>query len=642
MSKTKSVSLPKKTSSQKRSSTSTGSEMTPVLQYSLLAGILLLTLLVYWPAIHNGFVWDDTVYVQRNPLIHTLDLQEIFSSYLAGNYHPVTVLVLAIEYGMFGLKESGYHVVNILLHLANTLLTFFLIRKFSNNLWVGLITMLIFGVHPLHVESVAWISALKDLLYTLFFLASLLAYLRYVDHKKNKWYAIALGFFVLSLLSKAVAVALPVVLLLVDYLRGRTFNQKVGLEKIPFFVLSLVFGVVAIYAQQSEDAIQADSIPVIQRIVFAFHNYITYIHQLILPVSLSAYYPYPIGSRETIPVVYYTYIPITLGVLFLAWKSLRQSKKVLFGLGFYSITIFLILRLLPVGFTITADRHAYIASIGIIYLFAEGLYWLYRNKPSGVLSMAAVAAGIGFTAFYSYATFQRCKVWKNELTLWTDTIEKDNSVHMAFLNRGVYHLDTKNYALAEADLAKAIELDPTYAKSYYNRGMVYQQQRKLDAAMQDYNKSIELNPNLANAFINRGNTYKDMNQFELALADYERAIVLDPSMLESYNNKGVLLQNMGNAQAALDSYSKVLQLSPNYFSALVNRAGLYSKSNQLELAMQDYTKAVAVNPNAGSAYYGRGLVYNKLAETSKACADFQQAINLGYQNAQNAFAQNCR
>lgn len=642
MSKSKSTPSTTKSASAKKSSRQIGSETNPLLQYGLLAGILILTLLVYLPAFQNGFVWDDSVYIQRNPLIYTLDLPKIFSSYLAGNYHPITVLVHAIEYASFGFKESGYHIVNVLIHLANTLLVFYVIRKLSNHLWIGLITALIFGVHPMHVESVAWVSELKDLLYTLFFLLSLSAYMRFMDQQKYKWYGLAIVFFVMSALSKGMAVTLPVVLLLIDYFKGRQLNQKVWIEKIPFFILALVFGIVAIYAQQSEAALHADSIPIMQRIIFAFYGYITYLHKLILPVSLSAYYPYPIGARDAVPAIYYSYVLLTLALVVLTWKSLNHTKKVFFGIAFFTITIFLVLKLLPVGYTVMADRYSYVASIGIFYLFAEGLNWLYFNKANSSFKIIATTLGIGFISFYSYATYQRCKVWENGLTLWTDTIDKNDNVHMAYLNRGVYHLDSKNLPAAEADLARSIELDPTYAKSYYNRGLVYQQQRKFDAALQDYNKAIELNPNLANAYINRGNTYKDLNNIELALADYDRAIALDPTMPESYNNKGLLLQNMGNLQAALESYSRVLQLSPTYFNALVNRGGLYSKTNQLDLAMQDYNKAIAVNPNAGSAYYGRGLVYNKRSDTSKACADFRQAISLGYQNAQNTFNQFCQ
>lgn len=642
MSQTKSTPSISKHSSSKKSSRQAGGKTNILLQNGLLAGIALLTLLVYLPAFQNGFVWDDSVYIQRNPLIYSLDLSEIFSSYLAGNYHPVTVLIHAIEYALFGFKESGYHVVNVLIHVANTLLVFYVIRKISNNLWIGLLTALIFGVHPLHVESVAWVSELKDLLYTLFFLLSILTYLRYIDQQKFKWYSLALVFFVLSSLSKGMAVTLPVVLVLIDYFKGRPLTQKVWLEKIAFFILALVFGIVAIYAQQSEAALHADTIPVVQRIIFAFYGYITYLHKLLLPVSLSAYYPYPIGAKDPIPAIYYGYVLLTLALAFLTWISLKQTKKVFFGLAFFTITIFLVLKLLPVGYTVMADRYSYVASIGIFYLFAEGLGWLYLNKSNSSFKILASVLGISFISFYSYATYQRCKVWENGLTLWTDTIEKNDKVHMAYLNRGVYHLDSKNLPAAEADLARSIELDPTYAKSYYNRGMVYQQQKKFDAALQDYNKAIQLNPDLANAYINRGNTYKDLNNIELALADYDRAIALDPTMLESYNNKGLLLQNTGNLQAALESYSKALQRSPTYFSALVNRGGLYSKTNQLDLAMQDYNKAIAVNPNAGSAYYGRGLVYNKLSDQPKACADFRQAISLGYQNAQSTFNQFCQ
>jgi len=638
----KSSSKQNKHTIQKKKIRPTGDSFNGLLLWGLLSGILLLTLIVYWSTFSNGFVWDDVVYVQRNPLLSPLNINTIFTSYLAGNYHPLTVLVHAIEYKFFGYTESGYHVVNVVIHLINTLLVFFLIRNLSQDYWIAFIATLLFGIHPMHVESVAWIAELKDLLYTLFFLASMLAYQRYLDRQKSKWYMMAIGFFLLSLLSKGMAVSLPVVLLLIDFVKGRLSDRKVWLEKIPFFVLSIVFGIIAIAAQQAEEALHTDTIPLAQRIIFAFYGYVNYIYKLIVPVHLSAYYPYPIGSRDAIPPIYYAYAGIVIALWVLTWKSLRRTKKIFFGMAFFTITVFLVLKLLPVGYTVMADRYSYVPSIGIFYLVSEGLVWLYRRQAGVIFKVIACSIGIILTVFYSYTTIERCQVWANSLTLWSDTIEKYDNIPMAYLNRGVYYLDAKDYTASEKDLTRALELDPTYATVYYNRGKVFQETQRRDAAIQDYNKAIELKPTMVNAYINRGNTYRNGGLYELALADYNKALDLDPSVVETYNNKGILYQQQGNLQSALNEFGKALKISPNYFNALVNHGNMYSKLNQLEAAMQDYNKAISISPSSGSAFYARGLLYNKTGEPTKACADFKQAINLGYANAQSSFNQFCQ
>ncbi len=642
MAKSKSLLKQSKQTNLKKNLRPAAGSVNGVLQWSLLAGILLLTLIVYGSTFNSSFVWDDAVYIQKNPLLYPLNVSTIFTSYLAGNYHPLTVLVHAIEFKFFGYKESGYHVVNVLIHLINTLLVFFVIRNLSQHHWIALIVALFFGIHPMHVESVAWIAELKDVLYTAFFLASLLAYQQYQERQKSKWYIVAIGLFILSLLSKGMAVSLPVVLILMDYVSGRLSERKAWLEKIPFFVLSIVFGIIAIAAQQAEEALHADTIPIAHRIIFALYGYITYIHKLIIPVHLSAYYPYPISFREAITPVYYAYGAIAIALLVLTWRSLRQTKKIFFGLAFFTVTIFLVLKLLPVGYTIMADRYSYVPSIGIFYLMGEGFLWLYHRKEGIFFKALTWSLGIVLTIFYSYTTIQRCHIWANSLTLWTDTIEKYDNIAMAYLNRGVYYLDAKDYTASGKDLSKALEIDPTYATAYYNRGKVYQATQQRDAALQDYNKAIELKPTMTNAYINRGNMFRDGSLFDRALADYNKAIELDPSAVEIYNNKGILYQQQGNLQAALEEFAKALQISPNYFNALVNQGNTYSKLNQLEAAMQNYNRAISVSPSSGSAFYARGLLYNKSAETAKACEDFKQAINLGYTAAQNSFNQFCK
>lgn len=292
-----------------------------------------------------------------------------------GNYHPFTILTFAIEYYFFGLNETGYHTVNLLLHLMNAILVFRAVLLLGNKGGVALIAALFFGIHPLHVESVAWVSELKDLLYTFFFLASYIFYLKYIKGGHKKYYIMALFLFLASLLSKAMAVSLPVVFILTDYFKGRKINKSTLVDKIPFFFLAIAFGIVAILAQKSFGATDVDKFPFLQRILFACYGFISYLLKLLFPLNLSAYYPYPVNSGENIPIKYYIYLIVFAGLMAGVIFSLRFKKDISFGIGFFAITIFLVLQLFPVGETFMADRYSYVPSIGIFYLAGEGLYY---------------------------------------------------------------------------------------------------------------------------------------------------------------------------------------------------------------------------------------------------------------------------
>ncbi|OLE52912.1 MAG: hypothetical protein AUG74_21350, partial [Bacteroidetes bacterium 13_1_20CM_4_60_6] len=386
------------------------------------------------------------------------NISEVFSHYFEGNYHPITLIVNSIEYQLFGFKPAGYHAVNLLLHLVNVVLVCHAILLLSGKREVALIAALLFGIHPLHVESVAWVSELKDLLYSAFFLGALICYLRFHDEKKKKFYFFSLTLFLLSLLSKALAVSLPVVLLLTDYFRRRKPSASIWLEKVPFFALSLVFGVVAIFAQHSTPAMRfLDVYPLHQRVVFASYGFLTYLVKMVVPFSLSAVYPYPVPSGAALPAWLYAY-PLALTVLVL--YSLRFSKEIFFGFAFFLATVFLVLQLLPVGQAIMADRYVYIPSIGIVYLAAEWAWRWYRGgniSRSDHKAAGAISAG-ALIVLLSATTYARSQVWKDSLTLWNDVISKQENAGVAYQKRGLAWTSRNNLDQAFRDFSKAIEL----------------------------------------------------------------------------------------------------------------------------------------------------------------------------------------
>jgi tetratricopeptide (TPR) repeat protein len=502
--------------------------------YVPLTIILLLTFFIYLPALHNGLLtWDDDDYIKNNTLLSSFNLKEIFSQYVLCNYHPFTILALALEYHLFGLNETGYHAVNLLLHLLNVILVFYAVFLLSDKAGVALIASLLFGIHPMHVESVAWIAELKDLLYTFFFLLSYIFYLKYIKYRHKKFLVFALLLFLASLLSKAMAASLPVVLILTDYFKGRKINLMSLLEKIPFFFLAIIFGLVAVSAQRSGGSTGVIDFTFPQRILFACFGFISYLYKLLLPLHLSAFYPYPVKSGESIPLQYYAYLVLFAGLIVSVLISLRYTKTIFFGIGFFALTVFLVLQLFPVGGAVIADRYSYIPSIGIFFLAGEGYYLMERKK----LKMIRIIVLGLFTLFFSILTYSRCGTWKDDLTLWTDVISRDQTIEFAYTNRGIALRSEHRNDEAVSDFSRAIELKPDNALAYNNRGVIYYNEKRNDKAVNDLNKAIELKPDYAEAYNNRGNVFYDAKKYDEAIRDYSKAIKLHPGDAGAYFNR---------------------------------------------------------------------------------------------------------
>jgi protein O-mannosyl-transferase len=642
--------------------------------YLALAVILVLTIIIYLPVFHNRLLdWDDSAYIKNNPLIYSINLKEIFSHTIESNYHPVTILVLALEYHFFGLNATAYHAFNLLIHLLNVILVFYSIFLLSNKARVALVVALLFGIHPLHVESVAWAAELKDLLYTFFFLLSYIFYLKYLKTTQKKSYFFSLVLFLVSLLAKAMAASLPVVLILTDYFKDRKITVKTITEKLPFLLLAFIFGIVAVYAQKSTGAISDVTVfHFHQRVVFACFGFITYIFKLLLPFNLSSFYPYPIDPGANIPIIYYAYVLCFIGVATYVIYSLRFTKNIIFGMGFFTVTVFLVLQLLPVGSAVMADRYSYIPSIGIFYLAGEGVNFLWNKK----IKTAPVIILSVFTVLFSLQAHARCGVWENDMTLWNDVINKYKTVPIAYNNRGLIFKDRNRNEEALKDFNKAIELNPAYASAYNNRGNIYISKNRYDEALKDYNKAIGLKPDYADAYNDRGNLFMNENKYKEAINDYIKAIELKPDFAFTYNNRGLAFMSENKNDEALKDFDKAIQLKTDYAEAYYNRGNLFMNKNMTSNAMRDYQKAIEIKPdyaeaynNLGNlsyiekrneeainyftksislkpqyaqAYYNRAVVEYFLNKKEEACTDLKLAAKMGYQPAIQIMPQICK
>ncbi|MCX8010066.1 MAG: tetratricopeptide repeat protein [Ignavibacteria bacterium] len=563
--------------------------------------IILVSFVANYPTLNNGFTnWDDNKYVVENKLITELNsenLKTIFTTPFMGNYHPLTVLSLAVDYSLGEIEPFVYHLNNLLLHLANTILVFLIIKILFKNLILAIIVALIFGIHPLHVESIAWVSERKDVLYSLFYLTATFFYVKYAETLRIKFYILTLLFFLLSLLSKGQAVSFSVTIIAIDFLlKRKLIDKRVLFEKIPFFVLSIVFGIVAIYSQQTSEAMDIIvQYTFLQRILFASYGFIQYLIKLIIPINLSAFYPYPENVESGLHWIFYLAPILVIVLTALSIYSIKYSNKIFFGFAFFVINIFLVLQLIPVGGAIMADRYVYIPSIGFFLLIGLLVIYLLEKFSKSKLLIYSIF-GI-YLLIIGIINYNRTQIWKDSLTLWNDVLEKYPKVHVALTNRGnVYGRELKMLDRALEDYNNSIKYNPTYPIAYCNRAIVYGMKGKSDLALADLNKALELKPNYLEALQNRGIAYAQLGKFDKALNDFNEALKMDASNYSSYMNRAIAYFELGDYTKAID----------------------------------DFTSALLIKPNDKTAFYRRSLCYYRMANFQKAFEDAQSALQAGY------------
>ncbi len=555
--------------------------------------IALLTLLVYLPSTQNGFVnWDDATYVLGNGRIRTFDigfLRWVFTSHIANNWHPLTIISYAIDYQLLGLNPFIYHFTNVVFHALNTflvaILSFKLVSRagiYNNDdptsirdgaLKASLITSLLFGLHPLHVESVAWVSERKDVLYAFFYLLSVLSYLKYISAVPKKaiypYYTAALSFFLLSLMSKPMAVSLPLILLLLDYYPFGRLNRfgglkwteaKVILEKIPFFILSALAGMLTIWAQGKAVAPLAQ-MPFLMRIFIAIRAYIFYVYKTILPVNLAPLYPYP-----TL-VVFFTHEYMAASILFLLITvlSILAFRKYRFFLVlwlYYIFTLLPAIGLVQVGDQAAADRYTYLAGLGPFILVSGVIVSaLKKTRERKVIYALLNSVVILMFLTMSLLTVRQENIWKDSVSLWSHEIALYPATYRAYELRGLAYQGSNDNKSAVKDFDAAIALAPKDAPSYSNRGISYGILGDYAAAIRDFDSAIGLNSKSEEAYNNRGYTYLKMREYDKAIEDFRKALELDPGNAGVCYNLGFAYSKAGDAGRSEFYFKKASRLS---------------------------------------------------------------------------------
>jgi protein O-mannosyl-transferase len=532
--------------------------------------------LAYYPTLTFEFVhWDDLVYVMGNDMITSvnwINLKKIFSTYFQGNYHPLILISFLYDYHFFKYAASGYHLHNLVLHIVNAVLVysffFHLLKKNSN---VAVTVALLFALHPMHVESVAWVSERKDVLYTAWYFLSLLSYLFFLQKGRSFYYFLALLFFLFSCLSKAQAVTLPLVLLLIDYMILQKFEWKTIVQKIPFFLLSLIFGIIAVFAQRASSYINPLDIPVFQSLFYAPYSLWVYLMKFLAPVFQTAIYDYPVTLQGTIPWYLY-FSPVIFPVLlFAVWKTWKNYKYVTFGILFFLATIFPVLQFLPVGSAVVAERYSYIPYIGLSAIIAIA-FWENRSKLKLKNKNILDASAIFILILMIFLTWNRTYAWQNSIALWTDVMKKNPSCMKAYTNRAFLYDENKDFDKALKDLSDGIKVDTNDSKKlnfYLSRAYIYQKTGKYDSAAMDFSSALEKHPENVKPYFDRGILYVDH------LAKYDSGI---------------------------RDFKKFLQYFPTDFNGTINLGVAYYKNNSLDSSKKYLLKSVELNPASGDAH----------------------------------------
>jgi protein O-mannosyl-transferase len=605
--------------------------------------VLLATFAAYLPVLRAGFTnYDDGLYILENPMIRNPDwghLKDIFSTIYQNQYAPIATLVMAIEVKVFGATPAPLKAVSVLLHIVNTVLVFQLIRQLFKRFDYAIITAGLFALNTVQVESVAWLAgSMKIGAYSLFFLCSLLAYVRYLKAKSRLWFGVSLLLFLLSCLCKEQAIALPATLLAIDYLYGRRLRDRaVILEKTPFFIVSLIFAVVTISLtgkMQNPEMVNYYSAG--ERFIFACFSVVSYALKLILPVNLSAYYTYPL--RGSIPSYYFAAPIFALLALIAVWLSWQKGQRtIVFGIVFFGANIFLPLmsEVLSVRDVMMADRYVYIPAIGFFLLVAFAVGELLKWKPH--LRTAIWSGLVAYGLLLAALTWERGQVWKDSVTLFTDVINKghlpsggiDPFLSIPFNNRGVARKQSGDRAGALADFNQAITLNPSDPKPWLNRADLHFDAGEFEAAMPDYNKALEVDPKNAHAYANRGASYGAQNKFDLALSDLNRAIELNPTLTDAFGNRALLYANTKRFTEELADIDRYLRLKPHDADMMNMRALALIELNRLPEAESEFDRAIQISPSTGAFYLNRSHLYQSTGRKTQALADAQRAQSLG-------------
>lgn len=622
--------------------------------------LVLAVVAVYAASISNGFVFfDDDKAILYNSALKDPSLAKFFKGQNLGMYAPLTWLAYWVGHLLSGQEPWGYHLLGLALHALNAALVFSFIRGLTGKNQAAFFAALLFAVHPMQVEAVSWAAALSTVLFSTFYLLSLLVYLQWRRSPALLWIVLSLAAFLAACLSKSAAVTLPLVLVAVDFYLDGKQSGKNWLSKIPYFAGALVFGLYTFVTREQEGHdIEATSavFSMVDRFFMVCQTLLFYPFKLLVPLGYSVSYPF-VKMEGAWDWTYYAAPLVLAGLAFLIWSKGRHDKNLLLGVALYFLPLAVMLPFRTVGsFELRSDRYVYLSCVGLFFvaaLFWEKLDAQFRN---GLL--VAVAAVFGFFAFRQTA------VWKDGVALFNNCTEKTPESSLCQCNLAYNQLISLDFQGSIRHYSEALKYDPSTIEAYNGRGQAYLQLRQIPQAFDDFDKAVQAGIVTPKLFLNRGKCHLMLNRPAEAIPDLARSLELEPNAPEAFYLRAVAREKTGDPAGAVADYDNALRLNPNYVEAWVNRGMLHYSASRYDEAIADFTsalknaaatvqpmiltnranarlqkgyygdalddvnKAVAINRNYPRAYQTRGAIYSNLGQLDKAKADLEMAQQL--------------
>jgi tetratricopeptide (TPR) repeat protein len=581
--------------------------------------------------------WDDKRYLQETPMVRGLTIEHVkqmFSEKVLRSYNPLVLLSFAFDYEISDLKPEWCHGVNLFFHILNALLVFACMKKLRLKIEVAGVIALLFGLHPLSVEAVAWIAGRKDMIYGFFFLLAWLSYLHYFESGKKNFYVFSVLLFLLSLFSKVQAITFPFVLIVTDYMLSTTWKWKSIVNKIPFFLLSVVFGIVAV----SEGNLVASKYTVeptfAEKGIYSLMAFGLYFQKLILPFSQSAIYSFPeSGSTEYFRLLI-TGIAVVLLIAFGVYKTYRKNKMFAGGLFIFIVSVSLILHLVAVNSALIYERFTYLAGIGIFItlLSLKNVFPAISNYFHKLL--------IPVLLLLIFLTISYAKVWRNGEAMWSNVVEKNPRAAEAFNNRGMIYMERGDYDLALSDFNESIKLRPNHPDAYNNRSVVYFNKKKMNEALENNSIVLSIDSAHPQGASNRGCFYFNMEQYDSAIYYYRYAGKQMPNDASAFFFAGTGYYYTKRYNDAISNYKTALSINPRYADALAFLAATYAEMNDFDSAMIVVSNVESMYPGStarkmvSDAYIKTGLVLFSRNLPDSALYYFEFARNAMPQNAE--------
>lgn len=581
----------------------------PLLGSISMATILILTFFIFAKGLNHSYVyWDDDRNFLENPLVNSksnftlsADLVNIFKleNHVIGNYNPLTIAVFRIENALWGMNDDSWfwwHLTNILLHLCCTFLVYKIGRALSLSIISASCLALLFGIHPMRVESVIWLTELKDVLFSLFYLLAIHIYIYSKKQKKPHTYIyIIIPLFILSGLSKIQAVSLPLSMLAIDYYRSHSFSWKMILSKWHYFIISLGIGLIGIYTLGLEGSLGSSNVQLngYERLFIGSYSFCIYIMKAIFPYEMSPMYPYP-------PELDFMHYISMLGFLVFVglgiWAYLKKHHVIVFGLSFFFVNIVFLLQIVGAGQGFKADRFTYIPYLGLFFIIA---YYIQKIPGNSLLSKIMLAIGIIYISLLGYKSVQQTEIWKNSYTLWSHVLKYYPNTKLPWGNRANYLRDQGRNKEALADYNMRLSLGSNDPEPFNSRGKLYFNSNNRDTlklAFQDYSKAIELNPKNSEYYVNRGSTNARLGNLEASISDYNKALALNPNNSNGYFNRSIINHRLGRYSEEEKDLEKYLQFYPNNVNMLTNMAAVKRLLKKPEEGMAYIEKAIQIKP----------------------------------------------